>query len=190
MTTTKTDTKTVKLTTPTFRASFANLFKPRVPFAGQDPVYSVEMLFDKKEDINWLKRAIKTAADAEFGAGKWPKNFKNPIKDGDEKELDGYKGAWFVTTKSKNRPGLVDRNLEEIISETDFYSGCYARATVVVKAYSVSGSNGVSVYLQNVQKLKDGPAFSGRKNAKDDFEAMEELEDDVKGQQADDDLDF
>lgn len=187
----KENTSTIKITTPTFRASFASLFKPRSPFKGQDPVYSVEMLFPKKDGDKWLKEAILKAANAEWGSkDKWPKNFKSPIKDGDEKELDGYKDHFFITCKSKNKPGLVDKELQEIIEEGEFYSGCYARATIVVKAYSQAGNNGVSCYLQNVQKIKDGPAFSGRKNAKDDFEVIEDLNEDASGSQSDDDLDF
>lgn len=188
-TTTKKDS--VKVTTPVFRASFANVFKPRVPFEGQEPVYSVEALFDKKGykdagaseldkksgDMAWLKKAIKEVADAKWGAGKWPKNFKSPIKDGDEKELDGYPGSFFLTLKSKQKPGIVDRQLNEIIDPAGFYSGCFAKATIVVKPYSTAGNNGVACYLQNLQFFKDGEAFSGKRNAKDDFDALEELGD-------------
>lgn len=186
----------IKLKTPMFRASFANVFKPRVPFEGQEAVYSVEMLFDKKDkefgNMNWLKKAIKEVADAKWGAGKYPKNFKTPIKDGDEKELEGYSGHWFLTTKSKQKPGVVDKNLDEIVEPSEFYSGCFARATVVVKTYSTAGNNGVAVYLQNLQKVKDGEAFSGKRNAKDDFDALEELADDSDSQAEDtsDEYDF
>lgn len=182
----------LKLKTPTFRASFANVFKPRVPFEGQEAVYSVETLFDKKEhkDMKWLKEAIKTVADAKWGAGKWPKNFKSPIKDGDEKELEGYAGHWFLTIKSKQKPGVVDTQLQEIIEPSEFYSGCYARATIVVKTYSTAGNNGVACYLQNLQKVKDGEAFSGKRNAKDDFDALEELADDSDSSEASDEYDF
>jgi len=192
MATTSNATKkdSIKLTTPVFRASFANVFKPRVPFEGQEAVYSVEMLFDKKGysgkgaseadkksgDMKWLKAAIKQVADAKWGEGKWPKNFKSPIKDGDEKELEGYPGNFFLTVKSKQKPGIVDRQLNEIIDPSEFYSGCYAKATVVVKWYSTAGNNGVAVYLSNLQKFADGEAFSGKRNAKDDFDALEELD--------------
>lgn len=186
----------IKLKTPTFRASFANVFKPRVPFEGQEPVYSVETLFDKKDkengDMKWLKAAIKQVADAKWGPGKYPKNFKSPIKDGDEKELEGYAGHWFLTVKSKQKPGVVDKNLDEIIEPSEFYSGCYARATVVVKTYSTAGNNGVAVYLQNLQKVKDGEAFSGKRNAKDDFDTLEELGDgdESRAEDASDEYDF
>lgn len=173
------EVKTLKIKTPVFRASFANVFKPRVAFEGTEPVYSVEMLFSKKEnkEMKWLKDAIKTVADAKWGAGKYPKNFRSPIKDGDEKTLEGYPGNFFITAKSKQKPGVVDQNLEEIIDPSEFYSGCFARATVTVAAYSTLGNNGVAVYLQNLQKVKDGEAFSGKRNAKDDFDAIEELAD-------------
>lgn len=175
----------IKLTTPKFRVSFANVFKPRVAFDGQEPAYSLDALFDKKEnkEMKWLKEAIKKAADSKWGAGKWPKNFKSPIKDGDEKELEGYPGNFFLTLKSKTKPGIVNRDLQEIIEPSEFYSGCFARATVIVKAYSTAGNNGVAVYLGNLQKDSDGDAFSGKKNAKDDFDALESLADDGEEQQ-------
>lgn len=176
-----------RLTTPEFRASFAHVFKPKAGFRGSEPKYQLEALWSKAAGIDWLKKEIKKAGDEMWGAGKWPKTWKNPIKDGDEKELEGYPGNWFVTLSSKMKPGIVDgkRGNQEIINPEEFYSGCYARATVTVKAYEYRDpetkaviSRGISVYLQNLQKTKDGDPFSGRKNAKDDFEVLEELESD------------
>lgn len=184
----------IKIKTGEFRVSFANVFKPRPGFQGGPPKYSVDMLFPKDgEEIKKIKAAVKKAAVSMFG-DKIPKNFKNPVKDGDEKELEGYAGHFFVTATSTQKPGVVDRNLEEIQAQDEFYSGCYARATVVIAPFNFENMNfGVGVYLQNLQKLRDGQPFSGRKNAKDDFEALEELADDgnieLGGQDAND-LDF
>jgi hypothetical protein len=83
------------------------------------------------------------------------------------------------------RPGIVDANLQEIISEDDFYSGCYARATLTAFAYDKLGNKGVAFGLQNIQKLKDGEHLSGRKNAESDFEAVEEFKEFSKEQEDD-----
>jgi hypothetical protein len=73
------------------------------------------------------------------------------------------------------QPGLVDQNLQRIISTDDFYSGCYARATITAYGYDKAGNKGVAFGLQNVQKLADGERFSGRTAAEDDFEAVDDF---------------
>lgn len=169
----------VKLMTPYFRASFANVFKPRVAFEGQEPKYSVQMLFPKDADLKEFKAAVGKVIRDTWGEDKtkWPKNLKLPFKDGNEKNLDGYKDMTIVDARSKTKPGIVAADGQrEIIEESEFYSGCWARATVVVSAFNLDVSKGVNVYLQNIQKWKDDKPFSGKSNAKDDFGAIEELE--------------
>lgn len=167
--------KTARVKTPTFRVSFPAIFKP-VSFENQPAKYSVEMLFDKKTDLTELKRAVLKAATDKWGdKTKWPKNLKLPFKDGNEKsDLQGYADHTVIRASSKNRPGLVNQKLEPITEEDgSFYAGCYARASVTPFAYDKAGNRGVSFGLQNVQKVKDGEPFSGRKRAEDDFEEIE-----------------
>ena len=175
-------TKNKKITTPEFRVSFPAVFKPK-SFEGQEPKFSIVMLFDKKnkEKLAALNEAIKLAATEKWGAdkAKWPKNLKTPIRDGDEKELDGYAGHYFVTASSKQRPGLVDNKLNPILGEDEFYAGCYARATLQAFAYDTAVNKGVSFGLQNIQKLRDGDSFTGRRKAEDDFEAVDDGSDDA-----------
>jgi len=162
-----------KVTTPEFRASFAHVFKPRAFKEGQEPKYSVVMLFDEKEDLSALKKLAKAAAD-----DKWPKgiptNLRSPFRKGSEKpDLDGYEGKVFITASSKMQPGVVDNQVQPILNESDFYSGCYARATVTAYAYDHMGNKGVAFGLQNIQKLRDGEPFSGRSKAEDDFDVFD-----------------
>lgn len=167
----------LKVTTPPFRVSFPNVFKPKSNFEGQDPAFSIQMLFPKSKeaDLKAMKDAAAKAAENKWGPDrkKWPK-FKHPIfKDGDEKDLDNYKGMIIVDARSKQKPGLVDKDLQEIINPSDFYPGCWARATVSPFAYDKAGNKGISFGLQNIQKIKDDTAFSGKKNAKDDFDTID-----------------
>jgi hypothetical protein len=171
--------------TPKFRAAFANVFKAQ-SFNNQDAKFSITMLFDEEargtEEYKALRGAAKRAFADKFGADKWesskkkdgwPLGFKNPFRDGDEKsELTGFENNVFVNSSSKFMPGLVDQNRQPIISEEGFYSGCYARATLSVYAYDAQGNKGVAFGLNNVQKLADGEAFSGRKKAEDEFGAV------------------
>jgi hypothetical protein len=164
-----------KVMTPEFRVSFPSIFKARAFAEGMEPKFSLVMLFDKKTDLSALKKlAAEAVAEKWPDKAKRPKNLKNPFRDGSERsDTDGYEGCIFVAASSKQKPGIVDANVQPIISEEDFYAGCYARATVTCYAYSQMGNNGVAFGLQNVQKLRDGNPFSGKSKAEDDFEAVD-----------------
>ena len=165
-----------KVMTPKFRVSFPNVLRPGKPMqAGAEPKYGITMLFPKGADLSKLKAAAQAACVDKWGAdqSKWPKNLRNPFRDQAEKEFEGYEaGAVFVTATSKQRPGLVDAMVQDIIEEKDFYPGCYARATVNAFCYDQAGNRGVSFGLNNVQKLADGEPLGGRPRATDDFEAV------------------
>lgn len=183
---------TRKVTTPKFRASFAWVFKPQPPMEGSqgEPKYGVTMLFDqaaqKTQAFEAMKKLAIAAAREKFGDklksdGKgWFVGLRNPLRDGAEKsEMEGYgDGVIFAAATTKMQPGLVDQRLNRIISdevsEDGFYSGCYARATVTAYGYDKAGNKGVAFGLQNVQKLGDDTAFSGRTAAEDDFEAADD----------------
>lgn len=174
--------------TPEFRVSFPKVFKPeRNDLSGQDE-FSLVALFAPGADLSKLKAAAKAACEKKWGTDqkKWPKNMRLPFRDqgeraktdddGNEYLPDGYvAGATFMNLKSKKRPGLVNAQLQDIIDETDFYGGCWARAQVNAYAYDNKGNAGVSFGLNHIQKLKDGESFgSAARNASDVFEAVGE----------------
>lgn len=176
--------KMIKLLTPVFRVSFPQVFEAKAMQPGQEAKYSLTMLFDvakikqsPTEAKLWadLLASIKATANE-----KWPKGipagFKNPFRDGLEKEqYEGYgKGVIFVAATTKTKPGLVDQNLQKIISPDEFYPGVYARATVNAFAWSKLGKNGVSFGLQNIQLVKSGEPLGGRTRPEDDFNALDE----------------
>lgn len=106
-----------------------------------------------------------------------------PLRDGDIEKPDdpAYKDSYFLNVKSKTKPGLVDKDLNEIIDPSEFYSGCFCRMSIVAFPYSVNGSTGISFALQNVQKLADGPSLGGKANAADDFSSLSDEDDDLLG---------
>lgn len=163
-----------RVLTPEFRASFPKLFKAEAFQEGQDPKYSMVMLFPKKMNPEMQKRfdAMKAMASAAAKA-KWgdkiPKNLRSPFRDGSEKDLPGYEDCIFVSASSKIKPGLVNEEAEPILSPEDFYPGCYAHAYVTCYAYDMAGNRGVAFGLSTVQKTRDGEAFAPRNNAQDDF---------------------
>ncbi len=176
--------------TPPFRVSYPNVFKAKKnDLSGQDE-YSIVALFPKDADLKPLVAAAEAAMKAEWGEDKkkWPANIRSPFRKQEERaktdETTGRKvlpsgyteGAVFLNLKSKQKPGLVNQKREDIIDDTEFYAGCWARATVSCYAYDKKGNRGVSFGLQNIQKVKDDEPLSGRTTAQDDFEALTETE--------------
>jgi hypothetical protein len=160
--------------TPEFRLSFPSLFEP-TSFEGGEPKYRVTMLFKKDQDLKALKELVNSTLEDRWpDPKKRPKNIKIPFRNGDvEKEgLEGYENTIFVSATSKQKPGVVDQNVQDIISSEDIYAGCFARATVTAFSYDRAGNRGVAFGLQNIQKLRDGDTFSGKVSAESDFEAV------------------
>lgn len=167
-----------KVTTGKVRLSYAHIFEPHAMNEGQEAKYSVSVIIPKT-DTETLK-AIKEATDQakKDGAGKWgnkiPGNLKTPLRDGDvEREDDeAYKGCYFLNASSKNKPGVVDANVQPVLDATEVYSGCYARLTLNFYAYNASGNKGVAAGLGNIQKLEDGEPLGGFTRAEDDFDSV------------------
>jgi hypothetical protein len=63
----------------------------------------------------------------------------------------------------------VDADLNAILDQSEFYSGCFGRASISFFAYNSNGSKGVGCGLNNVQKLEDGEKLGGATSASDDF---------------------
>lgn len=177
-----------KVTTGKVRFSYANVFKPRAANEGQEPKYSVTLLIPKsdKATVSKIKAACEAArlSSADKFGGKVPEKLKLPIHDGDGERPAGgeygeeCKGCYVLTASSREKPGIVDRDLQPILDTTEFYSGCYGRASINMYAYSVNGNRGIAAGLNNLQKLADGEPFSGRTRAEDDFGEDPDDEDD------------
>jgi hypothetical protein len=169
--------------TPEFRVSFPNVFRAKSMNDDSKPKFSIVMLFDKKTDLKELKRAVHFAATEKWGSDKtkWPKKLKMPFRDGDvdKPDVPGYKNAIFVGASASEGypPGVVDQRRQPIVNEADFYAGCFARAQLYAYTYEVKGNVGVTFGLNHIQKIKDGEKFSGRQNAEDVFEDVEDFED-------------
>lgn len=167
-----------KVTTGKVRLSYAHIFEPHAMNEGQEAKYSVSVIIPKS-DKETLK-AIKEATDQakKDGVGKWgnkiPGNLKTPLRDGDvEREDDeAYKGCYFLNASSKNKPGVVDANVQPVLDATEVYSGCYARLTLNFYAYNASGNKGIAAGLGNIQKLEDGEPLGGFTRAEDDFDSV------------------
>ncbi len=188
--TAKKDDALTKVTTPRFRASFVTVFEPKI-YKGGAPKYSIVMLFDKNK-ISELKDLVKLVESAAIERwGEVPAEVKynpkedseySPFKNGDSDKksgYDGYAGTIYATASSLYPPAVVDTgdsrkdiSPQVILDPKELYSGCYARASVICFTWESKGFKGVSFGLQNIQKLADGEAFSGRGNPEADFDPI------------------
>ena len=165
-----------KVTTGKVRLSYAHIFEPHAMNDGQEAKYSVSVIIPKtdKETLKAIKEATDQAK--KDGASKWgnkiPANLKTPLRDGDEERPDdeAYAGCYFLNASSKNKPGVVDQNVQPVLDSTEVYSGCYARLTLNFYAYNASGNKGVAAGLGNIQKLEDGEPLGGFTRAEDNFD--------------------
>lgn len=168
----KQDTKVI---TGEVRLSFVHALEPDA-FEDNEPKYSVMILIPKsdKKTLTKIQKAVKAAIDngvASKWGGKKPKNLALPLRDGDEEDFEGeeFESCYFMRVASKTKPGIVDKDLEEIIDSNQIYSGCYARVSMNMFPYDRAGNRGVSAGLNNIQVLRDGIPLGGRSRAEDDF---------------------
>lgn len=187
--------KSSKVILPPALGSYANLFTPRAIEEGQEPKYSLSLLFPKKDapatalcapakglwnererqtGLSLLLQAIDAVATAKFGPNyKTDRKLRMPLHDGDVDQSDKseYAGCVYVNANaSKDRqPGIVDSRLQPIFEEKEAYSGCFFRASVSVYAYDKAGNRGVGIGLNNVQVVKKGDRIDGRADAASEF---------------------
>jgi Protein of unknown function (DUF2815) len=172
--------------TPYGKIAFPNLFEARaVPGTGNDPRFSVTLIFDeaaqKKPEYKALQDEILAAANEKFPGlkGKFGA-LRMPLRKGEEKseQYAGFDpGTVFISPWTKERPGLVDRNRNEILTKAEVWAGQLARARVRPFAYDTSGNKGVGLMLEHVQIVKaDMPRIDGRKSAAEVFTDVDDEE--------------
>lgn len=167
--------------TPRGRVSFANVFKPKLNTMNNKLEYSIDLLFPKTQDISAIKNEIRRVISERWPGEDMTGRLRLPIKDGDSLKSNGkphqpeYHGHVYIKFKSEVQPGLVDAQRQPIISPNEFYSGCYAVVHYRAFAYPKKGSHqvanlGVSLGLNNIQKVAEGEAFGARQaNPEDVF---------------------
>lgn len=175
-----------KFNTVVGRVSYPHVFKRSNGMNGKEGKYELTLLVPKKGDLGDLKERIDKVGTEAFGAAWAVISKKKPIiKDGDEyadekaavgKDGEVYRGHWYFRAGTSKRIPVVGPD-KMALDEVDdaFYGGCYARMNVTPGSYEADGSKGVTLYLNAVQKVKDGERFggSGSVDADSVFEAFE-----------------
>jgi hypothetical protein len=168
-----------KVVTGVVRLSFLNCWQPK-SVNGGTPKYSASIIIPKsdKKTLDRIEAAIEAAyheGEAKLkGNGKSIPSLaslKTPLRDGDIDRPDdeAYADSYFVNANSNTAPGVVGRDLQEIIETSEMYSGVWARASLSFYAFNSNGNRGIACGLQNLQKIRDGEPLGGRSRAEDDF---------------------
>lgn len=119
--------------------------------------------------IGEIEAALQEVATKKWGAkGKetyeaLKKKDKLALHDGDTKsDYDGFAGQMFISSRSKVRPTVVDRDRSPLV-EADGrpYSGCYCNVIVEFWAQDNSYGKRINAQLKGVQYVRDGDAFGG-----------------------------
>lgn len=155
----------IKVITGTVRFSYLNVFKK----SELEDKYSVTLLIPKsdKKTVADIKKAIEEAKKEgikDKWKGKEPRDLWMPLRDGDEEKADEhpeYAGMYFLKAKSDSKPILLDEYKDEIVDETELYSGCWGRANISLFAFD-NNMKGIAAGLNALQKKRDDEAFGGR----------------------------
>lgn len=155
-----------KINTPVGRVSYPHVFKKVAQMdPSKPPRFECSLLIPKSADISALKAALENVAKEAFGAKfkGLDKLKNNPIRDGDEMDKDQTRGHWVIKANTSNRPAVVgpDKLPIDEDAENGLYGGCWGRLNVTPASYDVSGSWGVTMYLNACQKCKDDTRFGG-----------------------------
>ena len=161
------------------RWSYANVWEAK-SINGGAPKFSVSLIIPKSDTVTVQK--IKAAIEAAYheGEAKLKGNgksvpalsvLKTPLRDGDAERPDdeAYKNAYFVNANATSAPGIVDADLNPILTRSEVYSGVYGRASITFYAFNSSGNKGIACGLNNLQKIRDGEPLGGKSSAASDF---------------------
>lgn len=167
------------ITGPNTRWSYANVWEPK-SINGGTPKFSVSLIIPKSDTVTVAK--IKAAIEAAYKEGEAKLRgssravpalsaIKTPLRDGDTERPgdEAYRNAYFVNANASVAPGIVDADLNPIMSRGEVYSGVYGRASISFYAFNSSGNRGIACGLNNLQKIRDGEPLGGKSSAESDF---------------------
>ena len=167
------------ITGPDTRWSFANVWEPK-SINGSAPKYSVSLIIPKSDTKTVAK--LKAAIEAAYAEGESKlkgnsrtvpplSSIKTPLRDGDVERPDdpAYANAYFINANSATAPGIVDADLNPVLTRSAVYSGVYGRASITLYAFNSNGNRGIACGLNNLQLLRAGEPLGGKASAESDF---------------------
>ena len=171
-----------KVVTGEVRASYVNVFEPRLNELSGNNEYSMKILI-LKNDVETLHAISEAQAEAikEKWGDKPPARLHKPLRDGDaggdkgvppsvEPGAEPYGGHFFMSVKStKRKPQVINAQGEELDVE-NFGSGDYCRVSLRAYCYDLKTKKGVTFGLGNIQLTRKGePLGFNPTSAHEDF---------------------
>ena len=155
--------------------AYPHLATPRENELKHKSEYSVMLCIPKADTavLNIVKKAMAEAARKKFGPNVNLATLDmNRFRDGDGTKDDGteyrgeLKGHWLVNlateAKAERRaPAVVSPDGHTVCDPDMVYSGCFCCVSVSANGWEFAGKKGVSLYLRNVQFVRDGEPFKG-----------------------------
>lgn len=150
-----------------------------------DPAFGCTILLEPgHKAIPVLEKAFEQIAKEKWGAKadavltELRKKDKLALHDGDTKsDYDGFPSNMFVSTRSKVRPTIVDKDRSALVqADGRPYSGCYCNFIIELWPQDNAYGKRINAQIKGVQFLRDGDAFGGGgtpANA-DDFDDVSE----------------
>lgn len=161
------------------RWSNANVWGPK-SINGGTPKYSVSPIIPKSDTTTIAK--IKAAIEAAYAEGesKFKGNsksvpplasIKTPLRDGNAERPDdpAYADAYFINANSATAPGIVDADLNPVLTCSEVDSGVYSLASITLYAFNSNGNRGIACGLNNLQKIRDVELLGDKSSAASDF---------------------
>ena len=94
-------------------------------------------------------------------------------------------GMYFINANSTSKPILLDQDNNEILDQTEMYSGCWGQASINFFPFNSNGNKGIAVGLNALKKKRDDEPLGGTitvDSAISDFEDSDDgFDDDLLG---------
>lgn len=176
---------TRKVITGKVRLNFPKLFRAEQINGEGDPKFSTQILIPKTDKATIAAlRAAEEAAAEEGKAGVFKGKdltavsvIKDADEDGTAEDYPHTAGHLYMSVSAREdfRPQVVDSGLNEILDQSQVYSGVYARVSLRSFPYTYGAKKrGVSFGLNNVQILGGGERLGGGTTAAQDFDALDD----------------
>lgn len=184
------DSKQARKKLPTLRspqgvAAFAWIAKPDSGKKYSDDKHKVTLVLPKGDtESPWrdaegnnrkgVEEFVKYIDEMHTDA-RGKKKTESPVKDGDGKDKEEFKGKWLLTFKSKYQPQCVDSKKTELTGEALPKSGDVIKVGFATMPYEEGKNAGISLQLRAVQLIEKraranyGDAF----DEEDGYEAPE-----------------
>ena len=150
--------------TPESMFSYVQLWRAKPYEEGDDPKFTVALVFSKNQDLSIITNAYNKVLNADF-EGVLPYGAKaGGLVDGAVR----YPGDPFYADKlilqcsqSEERPPqVVDANNNPIMDKSELYSGVIGHAFISFYGYQ-GGSKGIGTSIHGVMKMRDGEHMGG-----------------------------